>query len=698
MEITRVRGLLVGGAAAALACSPLVTGPAAAAGPDIVWDYSMPDNFGPSVTGVVGPPGAQQDLTGMYVPQVPMKADPDYPQAGNALYGTVPADGKYQVDLTACATAVTGNAVYEWTIDGVFHATSNCAYSPMLTEGVRNYTLTITDSTGSTTVGGSFTVKNTLIALYGDSYSSGEGYPPFYKDNPNATPEKPYIVDWDEASCNRSRWSGFVRAANQLEKLDPRSNVTLMNVSCAGGIITNDELLGMAGENGGGILRSQSKMSATGSVPDVDDRVPPQVDQINGLRKNQKVDMGFLSIGGNDIGFGNILGSCFLEAGYEDSCFSDDSPLYGEPLYEATDKLLAALPAKYAAAAQCLNDGNNCNTIKGNALTPTSPSTPSEPNGIPAGNLIQAAYPNLTHKSDGSFCNRSFDPDDPTSAEGTISLLSPLKHGDSEWATRVAINGVPGTTYTIPVWLGSAQDPYVPVPTDPLQTVQVTPTAPGLAVQFGNNATILGWTVTADPYVNTASGGLCADESTRALYPVMQDFLPIGTPPIVGGIYNQAGTAHPNNRGQDVYRQALFSKAQERSGLPVSAPTQTDQTPMVYAPDVASVKVTTSKAMSKKSSLAKKATKKKVTIRFAAPTQGLIPDGYKIRVKTKNGNWRTLRDYLKTTSTVWKKAPKPGSTFRIKVASYVWGRNTNNDASTVMVAWTPAKTLKIKRG
>jgi hypothetical protein len=88
--------------------------------------------------------------------------------------------------------------------------------------------------------------------------------------------------------------------------------------------------------------------------------------------------------------------------------------------------------------------------------------------------------------------------------------------------------------------------------------------------------------------------------------------------------------------------------------------------------------------------------KQRAKISFAAPTTGATPDGYKIRVKLKGGHWKTLREYLKTTSTIWKNPPKVGQRFQIKVASYKWGPNVSA-ASTTQVVWTTAKTMKVKK-
>lgn len=692
----------------------------AASGPNIQWDYSMSDNFGPMVTGTVGPPGNQQDLTGKYVPQNPMTADPSYPEAGNALYGAVPANGRYAVSLDACATKVSGDATYAWTIDGDFTSTPNCKTTLNLPEGTRNYSLKVTDGTGANQVTGTFVVKDVLMVIMGDSYASGEGYPPFVKDNvnpkdgqpytvdSNAVPTPKYIPDWDETTCQRTRWSGFVRAAAQLEKLDSHSSVTLIDVACAGAQVSgNDDIYKPSMGGGfGGLLTPKQPLNAVGNWPDGASTplsIPPQIDQINALRKGQQIDVNLLSIGGNDLGFGPIVTQCLELAQYDMSCFNgvplpSASVLVNgnRPLWEGVDEAAAALTQKYARTAACLGSGT-CQTLK----VGSNIFTDSTPLGVNGPNTIQAVYPNLVNDSTGAFCNRSVNsiafPNGQNRAQWDISMRAPIKHSDADYLTNVAIAGQGGAK-SITLWKGNTNtvtDRFVPSET--MDFAILTPQAPSFLQQMMTNSGTYHWTLTFDPYLKSSTGGMCADDTTRVIYPVLTDkFGAVGINqnpanlPVVGDTLNRGGAVHPNDTGQQNYADSLFPKATSQSGLPVAAKTQHGVTPTpdpVQAPG--SIKATT-----KKGSCGTKFCH--VTIDFKAPTTGPKPDGYKVKVKVKGGKWKQLDGSLKKTKFVWKKAPWRKHTFQAQVASYA-AEDLAGGGSTVFISWSKPTKLKIKK-
>lgn len=700
----------------------------AASGPDIQWDYSMPDNFGPVVDGVVGPPGNEQDLTGMFVPENPMSADPDYAAAGNALYGSVPSDGKYSVTLDACATKVSGDATYSWMIDGNFTETPNCRDTQQLTEGTKAYTLRVTDSTGTSQVTGTFVVKDVLMVVMGDSYASGEGYPPFVKDNVNPANGQPYTVDsntiptpkyipdWDETTCQRTRWSGFVRAASQLEKVDTHSSVTLIDVACAGAQVSgNDNIYKpLFGGGFGGILTAKQPLNAVGNWPNgaqTPFSIPPQIDQINALRKGQQIDVNLLSIGGNDIGFGPIVTQCLLLADYNKSCYTEVDPGAGDlsvlvnssgrALWQGVDDASNALTDKYAKLAECLGTGD-CQTMK--EVGGFNNYSPTQPLGITAANTVQAVYPNLVNDSNGQFCNRSINsmvfPNGQSRAEWDTSMLSPIKHSDADYITNVAIAGQGGAK-NITLWQGNTStlmNRFVPLETQ--QYNIVTPTAPSFLQHMMRNAGTFGWTISFDPYLKSTNGGLCADDSTRVVYQVLTDKTKdtnwgIGinmSPknlPVVGDTLNRGGAVHPNNVGQQNYADSLFPRAKTQAGLPVPEKTQQNVNPTPPPPldPPTNVKAKT-KSCGKKYC--------KVLITFKEPADGLTPDGYKIKTKVKGHSWDTLRQGLQKTKTTWSKAPWKKKQFTMKIGAYAM--ETLADGSKVQyISWSKVKTYKIKR-
>lgn len=693
---------------------------AGSSGPDIKWDYSMQDNIGPSVTGTVGAEaGNPQDLTGMYVPQNKMTSDPDYPIAGNALYGTVPSDGKYPVTLDACATVVKGNAVYQWTIDGNFYATAECKVTRQLTEGTKNYTLAITDNTGVNQVSGTFVVKNVLVAIIGDSYASGEGFPPFFKPNLNPANGKPYepdiptaknIVDWDETSCQRSRWSGWVRAANQMEKLDSHSSVTVIDVACAGAQITeNKTYYGDVFGTTGGMLYPKRPLNDIGTVNDADiaknPTIPSQIDQLNALRKGQKIDVGMLSMGGNDMGLSYIALTCSVAKYYITSCFSDGDP--GNQTWEKVAKAMAPIPDKFAALADCLTGTGllgECQTAKPGQPVGKETLTPSESLGIDPSNIIQGTYPSLTRDENGDLCNLSIGEDnDYTTPEELAQYAkgvgAPFKHGDSMWAEEVLIGGT-GKPVDIPVWLGAdspLEAQFFPFPTDPLETVTVdTKGVKGLTSVFLDNVNQHGWGLAPGMFLDSINHGICASADQTIFYPIRnpeaskppKPYQEV-TWPVVGTTLNDLGVMHPNNKGQEMYRNAMFGPSKDQAGLPVPAKTQHNTQPVpppINQPKNIKVKTLKNTCGPKYCH---------VKISFKKPKDGLDPKGYKVKTKVKGGAWRVQRARLTKTHFVWKKAPWKKGKFQMKIASYAWG-NTQSGHQTQYINWTKAKTFKIK--
>ncbi|MCB0920577.1 MAG: hypothetical protein KDC08_02045 [Actinobacteria bacterium] len=268
---------------------------------DVQWDWSMPA----SMTDNDQYPG---------IPDEPMQPVPGYQAAGNALYGPLPGNGLFAVVLDASATTVNGGSKSRlqctWKISTspvTTYADTPCKtpLDAMLPEGTFPLKLSVTDTKTSVTktVNSSITVRNTLLSILGDSYASGEGFPPFR--NPDGT------IDWDEPACDRSRWSGFVRSALTLEKSDPRSNVTVVDVACSGGEILEQPNNPAVSPNGGLLspqkkIKQPSQQSNTGPG----DYMPPQIDQLAAIAGGQTYDAGLMSIGGNDAGLSPVIISC----------------------------------------------------------------------------------------------------------------------------------------------------------------------------------------------------------------------------------------------------------------------------------------------------------------------------------------------------------------------------------------------------
>jgi hypothetical protein len=440
----------------------------------IIWDWNMPDGI------------PATDSKG--IPQTPMQPVPGYQQAGNALYGPLPdgANGSYAVNLDATKSTGQGNASTlkcTWVI-GTTPATTlsgqDCSKpaTTSLPEGNWPLTLTVLDTGSNTskTVQSSVTVKNVLMSVSGDSYASGEGYPPF--TNADGT------IDWDEPACDRSRWSGFVRAAAFAEQSDPHTNVTLVDVACSGGQILQNNT-DPAVSKTGGMLSPQKKIVQPSEKSDSGPRayMPAQIDQLSAIAQGKNYDVTLFSVGGNDAGLSPIVESCAIfdggsvalsnvwtalgtpggqtvlfdctDAGQaevipdvadpvkstficEPSGTTGIFALLGScldggvnpPLREAIDTNLTLLQEHYALLAPCFGAGGGAATCKTQKIVnnaPGGPFTATDPVVIKnIATATQAMYPDLTQrqKAGGDLAPCSVQ-EDPTKPWGGAITLDP---------------------------------------------------------------------------------------------------------------------------------------------------------------------------------------------------------------------------------------------------------------------------------
>jgi len=132
------------------------------------------------------------------------------------------------------------------------------------------------------------------IASIGDSYASGEGNP----DKPQTFKffgdvEKGPV--WlEDAQCHRSRFAGPYLAAYEIARI-VNQPLTFIGVACTGAQIPK------------GLLGPFD--------PETDDRANPVASQIEQLKSrvgSGRIDLLFISIGGNDVGFANLIKNCIL--------------------------------------------------------------------------------------------------------------------------------------------------------------------------------------------------------------------------------------------------------------------------------------------------------------------------------------------------------------------------------------------------
>lgn len=281
----------------------------------------------------------------------------------------------YPVRLDACGSSGTS---YTWTITGPGGTRTTparalkkrtCRTTVLLPEAPHTLTLTVTKGGRTASASTQADVRNILVVAMGDSYASGVGNPrnvdAWLRASGLFTAFDPY---WDDDACDRSVHGAPAQAALALEKSSPRTSVTLVNVTCGGATI------------GAGILGPQRSARQAQS----------QIEQVRGIVGGRPIDIVTLSIGGNDIGFAQVLAGCATDADCAIRPVANP-PLRGYPtMQQGIQALTGALPAGYAQIAGCL----------GGAGCPSGPPLTMAPDA----RILPTMYPDITRAADGGPC------------------------------------------------------------------------------------------------------------------------------------------------------------------------------------------------------------------------------------------------------------------------------------------------------
>jgi hypothetical protein len=203
-------------------------------------------------------------------------------------------------------------------------------------------------------------VRDLLVVGMGDSIASGEGNPDvpvrFSRERAASYGERSAKYDltgypartgpwkqigdkafieenprWGDQACHRSLYSHQLRAALQLGIEDPHRSVTYVGVACSGSEVTYGLFLRYTGNEWVPNPPDMSQISAVASAQCDTHDAPlqdlPEAYHIDGtipelkgglvLRKcdplnARKIDLLFLSIGGNDVGFARLLANAVL--------------------------------------------------------------------------------------------------------------------------------------------------------------------------------------------------------------------------------------------------------------------------------------------------------------------------------------------------------------------------------------------------
>ena len=261
-----------------------------------------------------------------------------------------------------------------WQVDGGQAVTSPCDEPVTLSVPYPKGGSISVGVDGETPISIDIQVKDLLIVGLGDSFASGEGNPdvPVRFDAErrarNVYPRRAgndatSNAQWLDELCHRSLYGHQLRTALQIAIENQKASVTFMGYSCSGAAV-EEGILGpqtymdyvSKGDSSGG-LRAVSGGSKDTQLRwllrELCSETPDKEDGIwrcpnNAFRRN--VDFLLLSIGGNDIGFSNLVGWATLR----DSTSSTLAKFFGATVSakQFAQNMQDDLPKAYARLAK----------------------------------------------------------------------------------------------------------------------------------------------------------------------------------------------------------------------------------------------------------------------------------------------------------------------------------------------------------
>ena len=364
-----------------------------------------------------------------------------------------PASHAIELWLSGQGVTVPATAVCEWRIGGKLVAQTSCAdrvSGPGIELPYPDGAEISVNVVGEAPIITEAKVKDLLIAGLGDSFASGEGNP----NQPVAFSETRRFrnfyplrrqndagggAQWTDELCHRSLYGQLLRAALQIAVENPQASVTYLDYTCSGASIS-EGILGpqtyvervasnersaqlAAQEVAGGAKDSQlSRLmrELCRDTPDVKHGIPTC--QGNNFRRS--LDFLLLSVGGNDIGFSNIVAWASLR----DSASSSIAAFFGATVTaeEFATRMHDILPDAYAQLAAALEQ---------------SVPVASAPDGVfDPSRVILAAYPDLVTNEAGEICEASpdgSDGEDRYAANQSLDMFSSWLTAQPDRLTKV---------------------------------------------------------------------------------------------------------------------------------------------------------------------------------------------------------------------------------------------------------------------
>lgn len=342
--------------------------------------------------------------------------------------------------LSSTGVTVPATAVCEWQINGQKVAETSCAErvsGPGIELPYPGGGEISVNVVGEAPIITEARVKDLLIAGMGDSFASGEGNPNRPVAFSNARRFKNFYplrkqndaggnAQWTDELCHRSLYGQQLRAALQIAIENPQASVTFLDYSCSGASI-DAGILGPqtyvervdSGDSNSGLVARQVAGGARDSqiyrllrelcrqAPDVKRGIPT----CPGNDFRRPLDFLFLSVGGNDIGFSNIVAWASLR----DSASASIASFFGATVSakEFAARMRGILPDAYARLATALESSVPVNSANDGVFDPTR--------------VVLTAYPDLVTNEAGEICDAApedGDDEDRYAANQSLDMFS----------------------------------------------------------------------------------------------------------------------------------------------------------------------------------------------------------------------------------------------------------------------------------
>ena len=342
--------------------------------------------------------------------------------------------------LSGQGVSIPATAVCEWRIDGHLVAQSSCAdrvSGPGIELPYPGGAEISVNVIGESPIIAEARVRDLLIAGMGDSFASGEGNP----NQPvafsgqrrfrNMYPERQQndaggSAVWTDELCHRSLYGQQLRAALQIAVENPQASVTFLDYSCSGASIaegilgpqTYVERVANGDSNAQLAARPVSGSERDSQLhrlmrelclekPEIRRGIP----HCPGNRFRRSIDFLFLSVGGNDIGFSNIVAWASLR----ESASAAIASFFGATVSakEFSRRMRDILPDAYARLSAVLES--------------TLPITSADDGVFDPSRIILTAYPDLVTNEAGEICEAApheGDDEDRYAANQSLDMFS----------------------------------------------------------------------------------------------------------------------------------------------------------------------------------------------------------------------------------------------------------------------------------